>query len=57
VPSPVDLEHCRQLLDVERKNEIFTRASKGYELVLMKMSRKAQQNAFVREQTRLWFEA
>ena len=55
-PSSVDLERCRQLLDVERKHEIFTRASRGYELVLFKMSRKAQQSLFVREQTKLWLE-
>jgi len=55
-PSSVDLERCRQVLDVERKHEIFTLCSKGYELVLFKMSRRAQQSLFVREQTRLWFE-
>ena len=55
-PSSEDMERCRKLLDVERKHEIFTRASRGYELLLLKMSRKAQQSLFVREQTRLWFE-
>jgi hypothetical protein len=50
------LAQCKHVLDVARKDEIFSRAGRGYELVLMKMSKQAQHNAFLQEQTRLWFQ-
>jgi hypothetical protein len=48
------LKNCRQLLDVDMKDEILTRCRLGYELALFKISACAAHKQFVIQQSHAW---
>jgi hypothetical protein len=47
-------ERCRQVLDVERRDEIFSRGRRGHELALFQVSRRAAHEQFVLAQSLAW---
>lgn len=49
-----ELKKCRQLLDVDMKDEILTRCSLGYELALFKISARAAHKQFLIQQSHAW---
>ena len=48
------LSKCQQILDLERKAEIFSRCNIGYKLVLYKMCAREMHRQFLLSQTAAW---